>query len=226
MKEANYRLLQYLAAAAVGAVIVAPQIVQVMQKRPTLSGTNHIPALSAASTLEKGDIVCQPGQVIPLKTGAISAGVEITGGRTARLEMSVRRKNRVEQTQRAATQSGEIKFPFKITRSEAVSSVCLRALDEKVAVVGTGLPYPNLPMSDKLEATFNGKEDNNLIALKFWEKKNKSVIQQINSMTKRASLFRPSLIGGWFYWLLMIAVICAWVMAIKVLVAQREEDDK
>ncbi len=225
MIEANYRLLQYLVAAAVGIAIVAPQIVHFMQNRSTLSGTNHIPATFSVSDLDRDDIVCQPDQKIPANTNSISADVELAGGKRTRVEMSVKKMGHVERSIQNAYKSGDIKFPFKGNRSEVVRSVCLRSLDERIAISGTGVPYPNLAKSEKIEATLNGKRVDYYIALQYWEEKEKSIIGQLNEIGERASLFRPGMIGSWFYWILPIVMLCLWIMAIRILVMNREENE-
>jgi hypothetical protein len=178
------------------------------------TGTNNVEAYTYINQTPIGQPVCVPGLQIPANTGRIRLQLISLTGLRPRLKMALTFKGTrhpvISRLAPVAVPPNHISaadFPIPVLPShptERPASLCLTAAD---VVNWGGTPLPKVPSSDP--PTAGGRPLLGRIAVWYLPPAGaqRSYLAQADTILRRASLFRPGLVGSWLYVLILVVVL-------------------
>jgi hypothetical protein len=180
--------------------------------RDYYTGTNSVEAFSYITDTRAGEPVCVPGLEIPADTGRIRLQLTSrTRGRPA-LQMALtfdgaRRTidSRLGPVKVAASRISSAVFvvPALVRNAEQPASICLTARDR---VSWGGTPLARVPSTDP--PTAGGRPLSGRIAVWYLPLAGeRSYLARAGAILRRASLFRPGIVGPWLFVLILLVVL-------------------
>lgn len=185
-----------------------------LKPRPYYTGTDSTELYTYIAETPAGTAMCVPGLEIPAETGrielqlvsrtmlrpAMSMTLQLAGGRSIHSRLPART---VPPSRFSAA-----RFPvsgFAASSKETAARICITAKD---LVNWGGTPLPGPPLH---AATDGGHAVSGSIAVWYLPRAGRrlSFIARMGRILSRASLFRPSGIGPWLYYLILIGVLPA-----------------
>ena len=192
---------------------------------PVFTGTNSVGLRSLVVQLQPGDTLCAPNLSLPADTRFIR--FKVTSG-TPRppIDVRLRAGGQVIRTGVGETPTGgltavDVPLPDRPGSPEAVSGrLCLTPRDQAIAIGGMANVYGGEPQSwvRVNGSTLRGTQ----IGVWFLPDggERKSLVSMLPEIIERASLFRPSPVGPWLYYVLLLAVAPLLVFASVRLIAK------
>jgi hypothetical protein len=191
---------------------------QLLLPRDLYTGTNSVGVRNVVASLSRGQELCVPDVAIPEGTGRVRFAV--FGRDHPRLTAVLSNQNRRTVGRALGGQSArrdrvDIPLPpMSGDSSQRQSTVCLRA-SGPIQIGGmSGL------QTNDVSPTVEGRPIRNRVALWFLPPKGtkKALLAEAGVILERASLFRPSVIGPWFYVILLVCLVPALLYsAVRVL---------
>lgn len=221
------RVARTAVAVLIPLLVVASVVSTLLSRSPDLLGTNRVPNHGVAVQLKSGQTVCHPQQAIPAGTTHVGVGVEVSGSSAVPLVFALRTKSIAKrQTKIAQPGASQVDFDVPAFTREVAAAVCLRSPVAAVGVEGIDGPYPNLVPRLSSEVRVDGKRVQAQLALTYFASGNPRLIDRIPQIMHRETIFRPSVIGTWLYWLILAAIPAIWFVTIRLLLkdASAEED--
>jgi hypothetical protein len=195
-----------------------------------------IPPSGPVITLHRGQAACQGPLTAPAAFGFVTPWIDpaessglIPHGpiRGAAIDLTVR-DDVTNATLASGTVAGEYVAPIAptVALDRAIPSgrrvrVCLRSRGPgTVDLMGAALPNRALAEDDG-SASGSGA---NAVALLFERQHPRSLLSLIPTIFRRASLFRPTWVGPWTYWLLSAAVLGTFALATLAVIRAAQAD--
>lgn len=187
-------------------------LLALMHRAERVSGTNFANPEIYAVTLEKGQRLCARRLFVPEDTAAVVLQIGTYGRPGPRTELvfdapagyaSNRRSGFRDRSAWTAAASGyqdngQIRFPVPLTSRASFGGICLVA-ERRVAFAGE---YPSSATRWLGRTFLDGKRINAQITIRFMRPGRERTVELVPTLIHRASLFRPSFLGPWFFWLL------------------------
>jgi hypothetical protein len=174
-----------------------------------------IPPADAAAVLHPGQTVCQGPLTASAAFGSLTPWITPVSGGGAAISLTVQDAltNRTVATGDIAAYPGPISPLVGLSRAVPSGQrvrICLRSRGPGVVELLGALPASDALAADDGSATGVGRA---AIALLFFRPHPRSLLSMVPTIFARASLFRPSWVGPWTYWLLTAAFLGAFVLA-------------
>jgi 4-amino-4-deoxy-L-arabinose transferase-like glycosyltransferase len=194
---------------------------QLVVPRPYLTGSNSVGVNSVAANVNPGQTLCVPNLRLPAETGGVQLAVLAHRARfTASVSVSAEGGTVFARMAGAPGRSWPAfvtaMIPRTPVRPEAVhASLCVSPLDGPISLGGVrgqrGEHVPTLLAGARLP---------NWVAVRFVPPAGheRSVLASTGEIFRRASLFRPGVIGAWTYpFLLLVVAPLTWLAALLLL---------
>jgi hypothetical protein len=225
------RLTRRSALAGFGLVVVLGVIGLLLagsaDERPNSFYLNVAPT-GVVALVHQGQIACEGPIPVPITSGAIKTFLAVANPPSGGVRLTIRDvgSSRVLATGEArspyagdtdASPVAELSTPIPAGRT---ISVCFRTLgSQRINLVGSGsLSAETL--------RFAGRTSPVVAALTFLRPRPKSVLSLIPTIFRRASLFRPTWVGAWTFWVLLVGLLATFALAgWAIAQAAREDSD-
>ena len=199
----------WLCAAAVAAAGAIVLLVALLVPRDFYTGTNSIRARSFPVEMKAGDLLCVPSLEVPSGTGRVQVQVDTGGKRRPPVEGGLTdaggRSLGVGTVPAGKAGPQKISFAVPELARTSIADFCLRSAG-KIFIGGVG----DLQGNDQ-PVRLNGQENRNRIALWYLPPRGekRSLISHPGEILGRAALLRPSWVGEWTYWVLLLVAMPA-----------------
>jgi hypothetical protein len=209
------------AIAAVGLVCAGLILWQLLLPRPYYTGTNSVAVHSVVANLNTGQHLCVRGLNVPAETAAVELGL-FAHRPTFKVQFATT-VGGLTSTSNVVANGGSISptfvsapIPVRPAKPESTpGTVCITPLDGPIAVAGMiGL------QANQVSPLLDGQPLGSRVSVWFLPKPGaqRSIIDMLGTIFKRAALFRPGFVGAWTYILLMFglfpltALASVWLM--------------
>jgi hypothetical protein len=201
----------WLVAAAVLALCAIGIGVALLQPREYFTGTNSVAAREGVVQVPAGQRLCVRRLRLPAGTGAVRFGVDSQQHPRPALELEGRTtdgdvfRGRLAGSARTGLQKVDIAIPTRpASPGYELATLCLKPVGGYVYAAGR-----STLQSNDLPPTVGGKQVLSRIAVWFLppNHEKRSLLSHMGEMFRRAALFRPSFVGAWTYWLLLVGVL-------------------
>jgi hypothetical protein len=171
---------------------------------PRLTGTNSVPLRGQGVGLRSGDVLCQPGQLLPKGTGRLRMfAAPDKPGQTPGTLVTIRHNDEVIARARGELlRAGALDLTFDppVRRTRADTEVCLRNTGGGVLVTsGILTPYGN--------AELNGKRLDLALTMLWFTPGKKSWLSELGAIIPRVGHARVG--GVWAFWVASLLVLAA-----------------
>ena len=210
----------WIAAGAVGAVLAALLLWQLLLPRPYLTGSNSAGVRSIVAAVPHGETLCVPQLTIPPGTGGVRFAVWAGAATSLRVRVAsaaaVRSAPAVMTAIGGGRANADAHFAGGLPGSRpATATACLTPLDGDVQVGGTAALQ-----GDQVAARLGGAPVESRVSVWFLPPAGaqRSLLASLGDVFARAALFRPGIVGAWTYPLLLFAVLpLTWLLALLLL---------
>jgi hypothetical protein len=126
------------------AAIAAVALAILLQSAPRRSGTNMTSDLGYAIAIQPGQVLCEPGEIVPADTAALALTARAGGGAgpTLAVDISDAARTVASGSLAAGWRTGAVRIPLRraLARTVAGASVCLRDVGARPVAFGGSLP--------------------------------------------------------------------------------------
>jgi len=207
----------WLTAAAVGTVLAALLLWQLLLPRPYLAGSNSVGVRSVVATVRGGQTLCVPRLTIPPGAGGVRFAV--FGDPSASLRVSVETAGGARTARAVVRPAGGGRlnadgyFAGGLPAGPAAgATACVTPLGGDVQVGGTGALQ-----GDQVPARLGGAALPQRVSVWFLPPAGakRSLLASLGDVFERAALFRPGIVGAWTYPLLLFLLLpLSWLLAL------------
>jgi 4-amino-4-deoxy-L-arabinose transferase-like glycosyltransferase len=199
----------WLVAGAIWAIGGATLLYFVVRSQEHLVGTNTAPPTLALTTMQNGQRLCQRNVPLPDGTGRVRLHVATQDtGAVMRVTMTAPGHRSTGTATAPATGLSDTLVPvapeWKVTGGAVLGELCVQALGAPFVIHGQGQQYPgDGPL------LLDGTTLPARLSLWFYPPAGQrtSILALAPKIMQRAALFRPSPIGSWTYWVLLVLLL-------------------
>jgi hypothetical protein len=208
-------------AAAVGTLMVALTLWQVLKPRPYYTGSSSVGNHGIAATVPRHQTLCSAGLQIPAATGTVRLLAYLSESDT-RVRVSVQQPGLGVAATGVQTVNGAAGAPIPLeqaipkTTGSAAATVCVTALSAPLGLAG----MPSLQLGGPPPLTVGRASIPSSLAVWYLPPGHaeRSLLSQAGTIFDRASLFRPGIVGAWTYPVLLFVVLpLSWLLALVLL---------
>lgn len=199
----------------IGLLLVAA--VLVLERRSHhVVGTNLLSEQQFVAMVPSGDLLCQGGEEVPERTGRIGLRIGTHDDPGPGLHVELRADERVvgRGRLRPGWIQGDVTIPLDrpLERAETATLCVHNRGPARLAVAGE-------PTADPARrARITGRVAPGLVRVEYRERRSRTWLQQAGTVLENSGRGKAAhLGGGWTLWAAALALLAAWVIAVRVL---------
>jgi len=198
--------------------ILACALVILLQSSPRLSGTNLTADVGNMIGLAPGQVLCEPGEIVPGDTGAIRLEASPASGRGPALSVTIARPTgtTVVGALAAGWRAGAISIPLRHTVNStlAPATVCLHVLGPGAASFGGSVPDGSFVVQ------IDGRGLGGRLRIEYMRPGSETWLSLLPELARRASFGKGALIRHWAFFAAIALMLVAVALAARAVLSQ------